>query len=143
MRNAKIRYADDPEICPARAWIAYRTRLAAEHGESATDPSAPAFVGIDRWGHLTGGMGPDSVTRAIKRISRRAGMPIAWTGRSLCIGLASVARHHGKDSITIADQGGWARHSRSMLHYMQINNGWNDNASAGAQSRLGTAGARL
>ncbi|MGW7343043.1 integrase [Streptomyces sp. NPDC054854] len=131
VRNAKIAYADDPEICPVRAWTAYRTRLVVEHGEQWADPSTPAFVGIDQWGHITGGMGPDSVTRAIKRISTRAGVPIAWTGHSLRIGLASVARRKGRDGIAIADQGGWARHSRSMLGYMQRDDGWDDNASAG------------
>ncbi|MFJ1544498.1 integrase [Streptomyces sp. NPDC088246] len=125
VRNAKIRYADDPEICPVRAYAAYRARLVDERGEQWADPSTPAFVGIDRWGHITGGMGPDSVTRAIKRISDRAGVPIAWTGHSLRIGLASVGR------IAIADQGGWARHSRSMLGYMQRDDGWDDNAAAG------------
>ncbi|WP_280859626.1 hypothetical protein [Streptomyces sp. SAI-144] len=54
-------------------------------------------------------------------------MPIAWIGHSLSTGLAAVAR---KDAITIADQGGWARHSRSMFAYMQINDGWDDNVSA-------------
>ncbi|MFE6979461.1 hypothetical protein ACFVDM_38235, partial [Streptomyces sp. NPDC057682] len=95
--NAKIRYADEAEICPVRAYIAYRTRLVAEHGEQWADPSTPAFVGIDQWGHVTGGMVPDSVTRAIRRISTRAGVPIAWTGHSLRIGLASVGRKKGKD----------------------------------------------
>ncbi|MGW9241301.1 integrase [[Kitasatospora] papulosa] len=131
VRNAKIPYSDEGEICPVRAWTAYRTRLAAEHGPRWADPSTPAFVGIDQWGHVTGGMGPDSVTRAIKRISKRAGVPIAWTGHSLRIGLASVGRAKGKDAVAIADQGGWARHSRSMLIYMQRNDGWDDNASAG------------
>ncbi|MFD3719885.1 integrase [Streptomyces sp. NPDC058674] len=131
VRNAKISYADDPAICPVRAWTAYRTRLVAEQGQRWADPSTPAFVGIDQWGHITGGMGPDSVTRAIKRISARAGVPIAWTGHSLRIGLASVARRKGRDGIAIADQGGWARHSRSMLGYMQREDGWGDNASAG------------
>ncbi|MFE7619037.1 integrase [Streptomyces sp. NPDC057496] len=130
VRNAKIRYADDPEICPVRAYTAYRARLVEERGKQWADPSTPAFVGIDRWGHITGGMGPDSVTRAIKRISARAEVPIAWTGHSLRIGLASVGRRKGKDSIAIADQGGWARHSRSMLGYMQVEDGWDDNASA-------------
>lgn len=74
-------------------------------------------------------MVPDSVTRAIKRISERAGVPIHWTGHSLRIGLASVGRRNGKDGIAIADQGGWARHSRSMLGYMQRDDGWDDNAS--------------
>ncbi|MGW5609522.1 integrase [Streptomyces sp. NPDC003753] len=131
VRNAKIRYADDPEICPVRAYVAYRARLVDEHGGQWADPSTPAFVGIDRWGHITGGMGPDSVTRAIKRISDRAGVPIAWTGHSLRIGLACVARRNGRDGVAIADQGGWARHSRSMLGYMQRDDGWEDNASAG------------
>ncbi|MFF9221483.1 site-specific integrase [Streptomyces viridosporus] len=131
VRNAKIGYAEDPEICPVRAWTAYRERLVAEHGLRWADPSTPAFVGIDRWGHVTGGMGPDSVTRAIKRISARAGVPLAWTGHSLRIGLASVARREGRDGIAIADQGGWARHSRSMLGYMQRDDGWDDNAAAG------------
>ncbi|MFB8314667.1 hypothetical protein ACFC5T_40115 [Streptomyces sp. NPDC055961] len=37
----------------------------------------------------------------------------------------------GRDGIAIADQGGWARHSRSMLGYMQREDDWDDNASAG------------
>ncbi|MGW2749242.1 integrase, partial [Streptomyces sp. NPDC001450] len=131
VRNAKIGYAQDPELCPVRAWTSYRTRLVAEHGQQWADPSTPAFVGIDQWGNVTGGMSPDSVTRAIKRISERAGVPIHWTGHSLRIGLASVGRKQGKDGIAIADQGGWARHSRSMLGYMQRDDGWDDNAAAG------------
>ncbi|MFC9817651.1 integrase [Streptomyces virginiae] len=131
VRNAKIGYAQDPEICPVRAYIAYRERLVAEHGTEWTDPSAPAFVGIDQHGHVTGGLVPDSVTRAVKRISARADVPISWTGHSLRIGLDSAGRRNGKDAIAIADQGGWARHSRSMLGYMQREDGWDDNASAG------------
>ncbi|WP_392748920.1 hypothetical protein [Streptomyces sp. LN590] len=69
VRNAKIRYSQDPEVCPVRGWTAYRV---AEHGEAWADPSTPAFVGIDRWGRVTGGMVPASVTRAVKRISQRA-----------------------------------------------------------------------
>jgi hypothetical protein len=50
------------------------------------------------------------------------------TGHSLRIGLASTGRKKGKDGIAIADQGG-ARHSHSMLSYMQREGGWDDNAS--------------
>ncbi|MFI9031161.1 integrase [Streptomyces sp. NPDC053560] len=131
VRDAKIPYGEDAELCPVRAWTAYRTRLAAEADPHWSRPAAPAFVGIDRWGRLTGGMGPDSVTRAIKRISARAGVPLAWTGHSLRIGLAVAGRKHGKDSVVIADQGGWARHSRSLQGYFVIDDGWDDNASAG------------
>ncbi|MEW2709247.1 integrase [Streptomyces koyangensis] len=131
VRAAKIPYSADPAICPVRAWKAYRTCLVLEADFRWSAPTAPAFVGIDRWGHVTGGMGPDSVTRAITRISQRAGVPVAWTGHSLRIGLATTARARGRDAVAVADQGGWARHSRSMLGYMQTEDGWTDNAAAG------------
>lgn len=130
VRDAKIRYQKDPEICPVEAWKAYRERLALEAEPRWSQPDAPAFVGIHRSGLVTGGMGPDSVTRAIKRISVRAGVKLAWTGHSLRIGHASTARKQGKDAVVIADQGGWARHSRSMNGYFQIEDGWEDNSTA-------------
>ena len=130
VRDAKILYQKDPEICPVEAWKAYRERLAAEAELRWSHPDAPAFVGIHRSGRVTGGMVPDSVTRAIKRISVRAGVKLAWTGHSLRIGHATTARKSGKDAVVIADQGGWARHSRSMNGYFQIENGWDDNSTA-------------
>ncbi|MFG2873824.1 hypothetical protein ACGFYU_02200 [Streptomyces sp. NPDC048337] len=46
-----------------------------------------------------------SVTRAVKRISARAGIPIGWTGHSLRIGLSSVSRRKkNSDTIAIAAQ---------------------------------------
>lgn len=130
VRDAKINYQDDPEVCPVEAWKAYRRRLAAEAEPRWSEPTAPAFVGVDRHGNVTGGMVPDSVTRAVKRISVRAGVALAWTGHSLRIGLATTARKKGKDAVAIADQGGWARHSRSMNGYFQRVDGWEDNATA-------------
>ncbi|MFF1298119.1 MULTISPECIES: tyrosine-type recombinase/integrase [unclassified Streptomyces] len=130
VRDAKIRYQRDPEICPVEAWKSYRARLAAEADPRWSAPDAPAFVGINRWDRVTGGMVPDSVTRAIKRISVRASVELAWTGHSLRIGHASTARKQGKDAVAIADQGGWARHSRSMNGYFQIEDGWDDNSTA-------------
>ncbi|MEN2424392.1 integrase (plasmid) [Streptomyces rimosus] len=131
VRNAKITHATDPDICPVRAWTAYRARLAAEADPRWSRPDAPAFVGIDRWGHVIGGMGPDSVTRAIKRISQRAKVPVHWTGHYLRIGWPPSDGARAKDGIAIADQGGWARHSRSLLGYMQREDDWDDNASGG------------
>ncbi|MET9405792.1 integrase [Streptomyces sp. NPDC002935] len=131
VRDAKINYQDDPEICPVEAWKAYRSRLAAEAEPRWSQPDAPAFVGIDRHGNVTGGMVPDSVTRAVKRISARAGVALSWTGHSLRIGLATTGRKKGKDAVAIADQGGWARHSRSMNGYFQRVDGWEDNATVG------------
>jgi integrase len=130
VRDAKINYQSDPEVCPVEAWKGYRARLAAEAPLRWSEPDAPAFVGVDRHGNVTGGLVPDSVTRAVKRISTRAGVPLAWTGHSLRIGLATTARRKGKGAVTIADQGGWARHSRSMNGYFQRVDGWEDNATA-------------
>lgn len=130
VRDAKILYQKDPEICPVEAWKAYRERLAAGAEPKWSQLDAPAFVGIHRSGTVTGGMVPDSITRAIKRISVRAGVKLAWTGHSLRIGHASAARKNGRDAIVIADQGGWARHSRSMNGYFQIEDGWEDNSTA-------------
>ncbi|MFE4915779.1 tyrosine-type recombinase/integrase [Streptomyces sp. NPDC056652] len=131
VRSPKIPYASDPLICPVRAWIAYREALVAEGGSVHRSPTDSAFHWIDQHGNIRGPLGPDGVTRAIKRISGRAGIPIHWTGHSLRSGLASTGRRKGKDAVAIADQGGWARHSRSMLGYMQRDDGWDDNASAG------------
>lgn len=131
VREAKIPYSQDPEVCPVRAWTAYRQQLVAEHGQKWADPSTFAFVGINRWGHVTGGMGPDSVTRAIKRISVRAQVPIVWTGHSLRAGLATEGRKKGKDAVSISRQGGWAPNSREMLGYMRAADEWDDNAAAG------------
>lgn len=130
VRDAKILYQKDPEICPVEAWKAYRERLAGEADPKWSAPDAPAFVGINRWGTVTGGMSPDSITRAIKRISVRAGVKLAWTGHSVRIGHAVAARKKGRDAVVIADQGGWARHSRSMNGYFQIEDGWDDNSTA-------------
>lgn len=130
VRDAKIRYQSDPEICPVEAWKTYRDRLVTEADPRWSAPDAPAFVGINRWGQVTGGMVPDSVTRAVKRISVRAGVQLTWTGHSLRIGHAVAGRKKGKDSVIIADQGGWARHSRSMNGYFQIEDGWEDNSTA-------------
>ncbi|MFB6665977.1 tyrosine-type recombinase/integrase [Streptomyces parvus] len=131
VRDAKIPYQKDPVICPVRAWIAYRQALVAHGGSPHESPSDSAFHWIDQHGNIRGPLGSDGVTRAIKRISQRAGIPILWTGHSLRSGLASTGRRKGKDAVAIADQGGWARHSRSMLGYMQRDDGWEDNASAG------------
>lgn len=131
VRSPKIPYASEPVICPVRAWIAYRQALVEHGGPVHLSPTDCAFHWIDQHGNVRGPLGPDGVTRAIKRISIRAGIPIHWTGHSLRSGLASTGRSKGKDAVAIADQGGWARHSRSMLGYMQRDDGWEDNASAG------------
>ncbi|MFE7861299.1 hypothetical protein [Streptomyces sp. NPDC057403] len=45
-----INRQDDPEICPVEACTAYRACLAAEAPPRWSEPTAPAFVGVDRHG---------------------------------------------------------------------------------------------
>ncbi|WP_254399257.1 hypothetical protein [Streptomyces sp. AC602_WCS936] len=113
------------------AWKAYRIRLAADAPPRWSVPTAPAFVGVDRHGNVTGGMVSDSVTRAVKRISARAGGPARLDRPLPPHRPRQTARRRGKDAVAIADQGGWARHSRSMNGYFQRVDGWEDNATAG------------
>lgn len=126
VRTVAIPYNnDEPEICAARAW----QRWLDAYGR--TDPAAPAFPRIDRWGHIGGAMAPDSVTTAVARVAQRSGVPIRWTGHSLRSGLATEGRKNGKDPVNIARQGGWAPGSKAMLGYMQLADEWDDNAAAG------------
>ncbi|MFE9003054.1 tyrosine-type recombinase/integrase [Streptomyces sp. NPDC007875] len=126
VRTVAIPYNnDEPEICPSRAW----ERWLDAYGR--TDPTAPAFPRIDRWGHIGGAMHPDSVTATVTRVAQRSGIPIRWTGHSLRSGLATEGRKNGKDPVNIAKQGGWAPGSKAMLGYMQLADEWDDNAAAG------------
>jgi hypothetical protein len=131
VRDAKTNYQDAPAVCPVEAWTAYRTRLTGVAPPCCSEPTASAFVGVARHDDVTGGMVPESVTRPIKGISARAGIPLARTNHSLRIGLATTARRKGRDAVAIADQGGWARHSCSMNGYFQHVDGWEDSATAG------------
>ncbi|MFF0290405.1 hypothetical protein [Streptomyces sp. NPDC005262] len=54
-----------------------------------------------------------------------------WPGEEHPAGWQLDFRDDDGNLLSIADQGGWARHSRSMLGYMQREDGWDDNASAG------------
>lgn len=129
VRNAKIRYQNDPEVCPVRAYVAYRQRLVQEAGPQWAEPGKPAFVRIDRWGNVTGGLTPEGVSRIIKRAAEAAGVEATWTAHSMRAGLASESRRRGADAIIIARQGGWAPHSRSMLGYMRVDDDWDDNVT--------------
>lgn len=126
VRTVAIPYNDaEPSLCAARAWQEW---LAAY---GATDPKAPAFPRIDRWGNVGTAMSADSVTAAVTRIAERSGVPIRWTGHSLRSGLATEGRKNGKDAIVIAHQGGWSASGAALTGYMRIADEWDDNATAG------------
>lgn len=132
VRTVAIPYNnEEPALCAARAW----RRWADAYG--VTDPKAPAFPRIDRWGHVGGAMTPESLTLAISRLADRAGVPIQWSGHSLRSGFATESRKNGKDALQIAKQGGWAPNSTAMLGYMRLADEWDDNAAAGLRRTKG------
>lgn len=80
VRDAKIRYQQDPEICPARAWIAYREQLATEAAPRWSAPDTPAFVGINRHGGVTGGAPGQHQLGALSARDDAAGLGRAGIG---------------------------------------------------------------
>lgn len=131
VRTAKFPYADDPEICPVPAYGAYRTRLVAEQGQQW---AALSTAGVRRHRPL----GPHHRRHGpwLRHPRSQAHLDPGWSSDRLdrplpAQPLASIARRAGRDGIAIADQGGWARHSRSMLGYMQRGDGRDDNAACG------------
>lgn len=130
VRDVAVPYANDPVVCPVRAYLAWRAAL-EESDPRFTDPRDPAFHAVDRWGRVGSAMSPDAVTAAVARAAERSGIPIRWTGHSLRSGLATASRAKGKDALVIAAQGGWVPNSKSMMGYMRRADEWDDNASAG------------
>lgn len=131
VRDAKIDHQDDPEVCPVEAWTAYRTRLHRRCPAMLAGADSVRVRGRRPARRRHRRHGPEPVTRPIERISARAGVPLAWTNHSLRIGPATTARRKGRDAVAIADQGGRARHSRSMNGCFQRVDGREDNATAG------------
>lgn len=117
-RHPKVPYGQHLGTCPVRAWKAW---LAA-----ADITEGPAFRRIDRHGNLGPSITPDGVGDAIASLAARAGLG-ERTAHGLRSGMATEGRRAKHDAIAIARQGGWTKHSRDMLGYMQIIDEWEDN----------------
>lgn len=117
-RWPKVPYGQHLETCPVRAWKAW---LAA-----ASITEGPAFRRIDRHGNLGASITPEGVGDAITELAACAGLG-KRTAHGLRSGMATEGRRAKHDAVAIARQGGWTKHSREMLGYMQVIDEWEDN----------------
>ncbi|MFI7642047.1 tyrosine-type recombinase/integrase [Nonomuraea sp. NPDC049400] len=117
-RRPKVPYGQHLETCPVRAWKAWLAAAGITEG--------PAFRRIDRHGNLGASITPEGVGDAITELAARAGLG-KRTAHGLRSGMATEGRRAKHDAVAIARQGGWTKHSREMLGYMQVIDEWEDN----------------
>lgn len=127
-RTVPVPYAQDPTMCPVRAWKAW---AAAAH---IVDPDRHAFRRIHHTGKVQPhGLSPQRAGDLITAAGLRAGYEELFTGHSVRSGLATEARRAGKDRKAIAAITGHADGSKVLDGYMQIVDQWGeqDNALVG------------
>jgi integrase len=121
-RSVVVRPGRNELTDPVRAWSAWC-------GAVFPEPENAALRRVDRWGRLGGRMSPRAIGERVAVCAERAGLE-GVTGHSLRAGLATSARRAGKPVEQIADQGGWARNSASLLGYIRSVDQWEDSATA-------------
>jgi integrase len=117
-----VPYGQHLATCPVRAWRSWLAASGITEG--------PAFQRIDRHGRMLGPLTPEGVGDIVTAAAGRAGLGHR-TAHGLRAGMATEARRAKHDAVAIAEQGGWTRHSREMLGYMQIVDRWEDNPLRG------------
>ncbi|MGW6093924.1 hypothetical protein ACWFRK_05830 [Streptomyces sp. NPDC055157] len=80
---------------------------------------------------MDGGLQPESIGDVITRVGERAGIEIRFTGHMPRRGLATSSCLKGHDQIVIAEQGGWALHSKVLAGYLEVVDQGEDNALLG------------
>lgn len=123
-RDVEVDYADDPELCPVRAWQAWQ--------EAARLVDGPAFRSVDQWGHLgTRRLSPDAVRLAITRAGVQAGVDVKLTGHSLRSGFITASAKAGKRPDIIRKQSGHAPNSPVFETYIRKGRRWEETAGKG------------
>lgn len=117
-RRPKVPYGQHLETCPVRAWKAWL--------DAASITEGPAFRSIDRHGNLGASITPEGIGDAVTELGAQAGLG-KRTAHGLRSGMATEGRRAKHDAVAIARQGGWTKHSREMLGYMQVIDEWEDN----------------
>jgi integrase len=117
-RWPKVPYGQHLETCPVRAWKAWLDAAGLTEG--------PAFRSIDRHGNLGPSITPEGIGDAVTALAAQAGLG-KRTAHGLRSGMATEGRRAKHDAVAIARQGGWSKHSREMLGYMQVIDEWEDN----------------
>ncbi|MET8129530.1 tyrosine-type recombinase/integrase [Streptomyces sp. NPDC005065] len=124
----RIRYANDPAMCPVRAWQAWQTAA------DLTEPDTPAFRRMHRSGSITrAGLSPQSVGTIVADAGTRANITDRLTGHSPRAGRITDARRHGKDRKVISSTSGHVEGSAVLDGYIRDVDGWDpdNNALAG------------
>ncbi|UKZ02833.1 hypothetical protein BOQ63_001485 (plasmid) [Streptomyces viridifaciens] len=82
-RTVVVGYGEHEDSCPVRCWLAWT--------EASGIVDGPAFREVDQWGHLgSARLTPDSCSRIITRISKRARLDVRHTGHSQRVGLITA-----------------------------------------------------
>lgn len=123
-RKVTVAYGQNVDTCPVRAWLAWKTAAGITTG--------PAFLPIDRWGHVgTRRMSPAACRAVISRGAQRAGIEVHLTGHSQRAGFITTSRKAGKREEKIRDQSGHAANSPVFWRYIRDADAWTDAASEG------------
>lgn len=114
----------EPDTCAVRAWHAWR--------DAASLTKGPALRPVDRWDHPhpRRGLSTNAIRAIITAAGERAELPFGISAHSLRHGFATTARRGGATDIEIADQGRWARHSRTLTEYLHREDRWTSTAAA-------------
>lgn len=117
-----------PELCPKRAWLAWRRRL-----DELGVTSGPAFRAVDRWDHVQGAgpwagraeLGSRLDGATLEHIVARAALRAAVSNADdlsphgvLRRTGATLAYASGSDILAIARQGGWDERSPVVFRYI-------------------------
>jgi integrase len=122
-REVAVPYGSDPLTCPVRTWKGWVTASGITSGR--------LFRSIARGGRMGASISGDAINQMVKLRAEQAGITRRLTAHSMRSGLATASRLAGKDARVIAEQGGWALNSATMLGYMQIADRFKDNAAKG------------
>lgn len=123
-RDVEVDYADDPELCAVRAWLAWKEAAGIEQG--------PAFLPVDQWGHLgTARMSASAVRLAITRTAARAGVEVKLTGHSMRSGFITASTKAGKRPDLTRKQSGHAEGSPVFETYIRKIQRWEETAGKG------------
>jgi integrase len=121
-RDVVVAYGKSPDTCPVRSWLTWQSAAGVSSG--------PAFVAIDKWGHLgTGHLAPEACREVIARSAERAGIAVRLTGHSMRAGFITTSRVAGKREEKIRAQSGHAENSPAFWGYIREADKWTDAAS--------------
>lgn len=123
-RDVEVDYANDPDVCPVRAWQAWK--------EAAQLTEGPAFRSVDQWGNLgTRRLSPDAVRLAVTRAGAQAGVRVKLTGHSMRSGFITASAKAGKRPDVIRRQSGHAPNSPVFEAYIRKGRRWEETAGKG------------